>query len=204
MRTGLRLSIGALVTALGCLLAASGAMAASIVGSKHDFASNTASAFKGTSDQTCIYCHAAHNAKTADVLWNKNSTTATYTLYSSNTMEHAATQPAGVSKLCLSCHDGSIAADSFGTTAGTKFLTSANSSYFGTDLSNDHPISMAYPTADTAIVPAATVKAAGLPLYGAGNTVECGSCHNTHDPAIPKFLRKANASSALCTTCHIK
>jgi predicted CXXCH cytochrome family protein len=41
-----------------------------------------------------------------------------------------------------------------------------------------------------------------VPLYTA--KVECGSCHNVHDPQYPGFLRKSNAASALCTTCHIK
>ena len=39
-------------------------------------------------------------------------------------------------------------------------------------------------------------------LYGTGNTVQCSSCHTTHDPTNGSFLRKANTNSALCTTCH--
>ena len=44
--------------------------------------------------------------------------------------------------LCLSCHDGSIALDSFGgatsTTAGA--INSSSKANLGTDLTNDHPI----------------------------------------------------------------
>jgi predicted CXXCH cytochrome family protein len=60
-------------------------------------------------------------------------------------------------------------------------------------------------TVDTAFVAAATVKTTGgLRLYGATNTLECGSCHNVHDNTAAPFLRKSNAASALCKTCHIK
>ncbi|MBI3593131.1 MAG: hypothetical protein HY099_06610 [Nitrospirae bacterium] len=34
--------------------------------------------------------------------------------------------------------------------------------------------------------------------------VECPSCHDPHDPSRNTFLRKSNAGSALCLTCHIK
>jgi hypothetical protein len=60
-----------------------------------------------------------------------------------------------------------------------------------------------------------------LPLYtrtfttrGAGPSVECGSCHDPHvaqDQSGPNgqtagatFLRISNASSAVCTSCHVK
>ncbi len=46
-----------------------------------------------------------------------------------------------------------------------------------------------------------------IKLYAGG--VECGSCHNVHDPGLGmspsgKFLRVSNAASALCLTCHKK
>ena len=59
-----------------------------------------------------------------------------------------------------------------------------------------------------------------LPLYtraftaGSGPSVECGSCHDPHvaegqvgpnsQTAGATFLRISNASSAVCTTCHVK
>jgi len=60
-----------------------------------------------------------------------------------------------------------------------------------------------------------------LPLYtrtfaarGAGPSVECGSCHDPHvsegqagpngQVAGGTFLRVSNASSAVCTSCHVK
>ena len=46
----------------------------------------------------------------------------------------------------------------------------------------------------------------GLPLYNGflGPTVECASCHDPHKTQYGTFLRKSNASSGLCLTCHVK
>jgi len=81
----------------------------------------------------------------------------------------------------------------------------------GINLGNDHPISMPYPTPvqDPAFkTPTDAQKGWGgsspneVKLYA--GSVECGSCHNVHDPATGPFLRKSNAASALCLTCHKK
>lgn len=34
--------------------------------------------------------------------------------------------------------------------------------------------------------------------------VECASCHDPHNTANGTFLRRSNANSALCLTCHVK
>lgn len=84
-------------------------------------------------------------------------------------------------------------------------------SYLTTDLRDDHPISMSYPT--PAQDPAFNVPPDAEKGWGAGSSaeiklysgkVECPSCHNVHDPGVVPFLRKPNANSALCLTCHIK
>ena len=96
------------------------------------------------------------------------------------------------------------------------------------DLGGNHPVGVPYPNQTTggsynginvvAIAgfnAAASVTTAGLRLYPdasvTGNAlgVECGSCHDPHGvtsggATIAKFLRKDNANSALCTTCHAK
>ncbi len=74
----------------------------------------------------------------------------------------------------------------------------------GPDLTNDHPISMPYPTPDVDpnfFVPPDTQKGwSDVKLFR--GRVECPSCHNPHDPTNEPFLRKTMAASALCTTCH--
>jgi len=161
-------------------------------------------------------------------LWNRALTAvSTYDLYDSTTrvgsfINATMAAPTGVSKLCLSCHDGTIAIDSFGRsdTTGLPFESTpgeyvgdinANANIGGgtpggtsSDLSNDHPVSFVYADSvagDTEIIAAA----GGLPLFG-GN-LECATCHDVHaTESVPdtKLLRVDNAGSLLCLTCHDK
>jgi hypothetical protein len=123
---------------LGLVLVA-GIAGAQITGSAHDFSGQG----WGTIE-ICQPCHTPHNASIAlpVVLWNHEVTAATYTLYTSPTMNATTGQPDGVSRACLSCHDGTVALDSFGGATGTNFI--GGDANFGTDLSNDHPVSFAY------------------------------------------------------------
>jgi predicted CXXCH cytochrome family protein len=105
----------------------------------------------------------------------------------------------------MSCHDGTVAIGNFGTiTSDTHYVT--GKSLLGTNLSNDHPIGFTYDaalvSADPGLVSPATVVTAGLPLFS--SKMECSTCHGVHDNTNAPFLRKTNASSALCLTCHIK
>jgi len=196
----------AMVVAVAWLGFATAAAAQGISGTAHDLR-----ALAGTNGEICIVCHTPHDADqvvTAAPLWNHTVTTATYTVYSSATLDSTPGQPNGVSKLCLSCHDGTVAIDAFAGAAGT---TSINATFqVGTDLRYDHPISMAYDSvADTGLWNE-TVTASGLggtidsDMLFAGN-VECASCHDPHDAAgVTNFLVKSNAASALCLTCHNK
>ena len=120
-------------------------MAQSISGTLHDF---SGAAWNSTGE-LCIVCHTPHNGDNtvADApLWNHEITTATFTLYSGFDMDATVAQPGSSSKLCLSCHDGTVALENFGATAtGTNFIT--GSALLGTDLSDDHPISFTYDAA---------------------------------------------------------
>ncbi len=183
---------------------------AQITGTDHDFSGDT----WNPSGQICIVCHTPHNGDTLVVgapLWNHEVTLASHTPYSSSTLDATVGAPSGTSKLCLSCHDGTVALDNFGgTTTGTNFI--GGLADFGTDLSNDHPISFVY---DAALATAdgglqdPTTQSSGLggtitgDLLFAGS-LECGSCHDVHDNTVAPFLRKSNAASALCLTCHAK
>ena len=193
------------VVALVVLVARSSA--ASIVGTKHDM-----SAMTNSSGQVCVACHTPHNAQTAQLvpLWNHTATAATFTLYSSVTAKSSPGQPTGYSKACLSCHDGTLALDSFGgkTPAGAGMITGR--AKIGTDLSDDHPVSFTYDgalaTANGGLVSPTSAShvdsAKTVPLFN--GKLECSSCHDAHDNTNTYFLRKSNAGSALCLTCHNK
>jgi predicted CXXCH cytochrome family protein len=176
-------------------------------------------------DEVCVFCHTPHagNTKVGVALWNKGTPAGPYTMYSSSTLDMTiAGSPQGVSLACLSCHDGTLALDNMINGPGSGHYTASGASQaytwnstntlssgvasLGTDLSNDHPISITYDnTVDTAFNSAASVTAAGLPLYGASSDqVECATCHNPHEATLPTFYRMDNAGSAMCTTCHIK
>ena len=181
---------------------------AAITGSKHDFSGKS----WNPGGEICVVCHTPHNAaSTIAPLWNHAVTTATFTLYSSSTLNATMGQPAGVSKACLSCHDGTVALNSFGGTTGSEMIT--GKPLLGTDLSNDHPVSFTYDTAlATADKELANPSSASSGLGGTikadmlfSDKLECASCHDVHNGAgISKLLVKSNSGSALCLTCHTK
>ena len=94
----------------------------------------------------------------------------------------------------------------------------AGGPFLGLDLRNDHPITMIYETARAAtstefvlqVITGSKITVGAslpLPLFGSGTataTVECGSCHNPHSNINAPFLRKSNANSAICLSCHVK
>ncbi len=156
-------------------------------------------------------CHTPHNADTTVTdgpLWNHEVTTATYTVYSSPTMDVAVGQPGGTSKLCLSCHDGTVAVDNFGgTTTGTVEIPPYAD--ITTDLSDDHPIGMGWThqtVAEGSCVESChfvngEVTIRKLPVFE-GN-IECATCHDVHrKEEIESLLRISNSGSDLCLTCH--
>ena len=179
--------------------------AAGITGTAHDLSGRG-----WGSTEKCIFCHTPHNAKAASngPLWNHAATATTFTLYASSTLNSTPGQPGASSMACLSCHDGTVALDSYGTATGTNMLT--GSKMLGTSLSDDHPISITYDaalaTADGELVAptsASSVDVANtVPLFA--GKMECASCHDVHDNTFTKFLRKSNTGSALCLTCHVK
>lgn len=198
---------------LVCALLSTGLFAV-ITGSLHDF---SASGWAG--GEICLPCHTPHNAKVAPddlvPLWNHDVTAAVFTLYSSPTGTLDAGplgQPAGVSKACLSCHDGTVALDAYGTNVPVPNMIGGVYD-LGTDLSNDHPISFTYDTAlattdgelfDPATDPSGLGGTIGNDLLFAGQ-LECASCHDVHNTAaVASLLVKSNAASALCLTCHDK
>ncbi len=127
-------------------------------------------------------------------------------MYSSPTMDaEAARGPTGASLMCLGCHDGVTAIDAFDGNSGTTML--AGSAVIGTDLRDDHPISMVYDAQlvgmDRGLRPVSDPAVASL--LREGNTVQCTSCHEPHNRSgLPHLLRTDNTGSALCLTCHDK
>ena len=130
--------------------------------------------------------------------------------------------PGSTSLLCLSCHDGSVAVNSYGNTSQPASSRSGGGGTIGAQyvigkdnyLGNHHPIGFSYDAAqavDTELRPsgAATMGSAGPVsdhLYGATNQMECGTCHAVHNKGNTgeTLLWRSDASSRLCLTCHDK
>ena len=131
--------------------------------------------------------------------------------------------PGSTSLLCLSCHDGSVAVNSYGNswqlsrsvrngggTIGAQYIIGRDN-YLG----NHHPIGFSYDkvqAVDTQIRSAdtATLGGAGVVrdhLLGPGNTqMECGTCHSVHNKGNTgeTLLWRSDVNSQLCLTCHDK
>ena len=198
--------------------------------------------------QLCVFCHTPHGAATgATPLWNRKVAgegyTQSYVLYDSNTLDAkqvqgSLEQPGGSSKLCLSCHDGTVAVGNVNVLNGTSptpnptttstiatsggpnmpvgsGTTTGFTRNLGTNLSNDHPISVSYnetlvfrdgelrsPTANPTLIgvrspgnkPKLKLENTGTPGPNQAQ-VQCATCHDPHiretDSSVgnQKFLR---------------
>ena len=131
--------------------------------------------------------------------------------------------PGSVSLLCLSCHDGSVAVNSYGNTSQPTASQSGGGATIGAQyligkdnyLGNHHPIGFDYDavqSVDTEIRSADTAElgSAGTVrthLLGAGNTkMECSTCHSVHNKGNSgeSLLWRSDVNSQLCLTCHDK
>ncbi len=192
----------------------------SVVNSKHNLSVSGPGSVKAEKDGgICVFCHAVHNAGSETPLWNHTlSNVSDYKTYSSATMKSGTVgpQPNGASKLCLSCHDGTVALGSLHSRKATIAMQGgvttmpAGPSNMGTDLSHDHPISFQYdsklykdslgdltdPLCDPTKLPDKVRLQEKI-------WMQCTTCHDPHDNQFPNFLVMDNTNSALCATCHI-
>lgn len=198
--------------ALGYLLLSGGLANAAIVGTAHDFSA----AGWNASGEVCVTCHTPHNSDTSVAgapLWNHTVTQAVFTLYASDSLDAIVAQPDGASRLCLSCHDGTVALDAFSRANPVPGTFIQGSAMLSPDLNNDHPISFDYTPAlaaqdGTLRDPTNFVTALGGTIQRdfmrGGTRMQCSACHEVHGNGIANFLRVSNAGSALCLTCHDK
>jgi predicted CXXCH cytochrome family protein len=194
------------LTAIAGLFIA-GTASADIAGSVHDFTAEITS-----NTDICAYCHTPHAADATiseAPLWDHALSTKVYTtVYSSITMDEAMDTDVatwGISRLCLSCHDGVTGVDSYGGSTGTNTMqntgtwNTVGANYQGLDISQEHPVSI--PPTDAQVRNSPT---AAETKYFGGN-VECASCHDVHDQSgQANLLVMNNASSAMCLSCHVK
>lgn len=194
---------------------------------KHNLSVSSTGAVKAlTENEVCVFCHTPHNAAPEmPPLWNRQFSSANYTPYNSPSLQAAIGQPNGYSKLCLSCHDGTIAIGAVrnvrGQSATIQMIGTGvggvmppGSTLIGTNLLNDHPISFVFDqalrSADGELVDPTTLTER-VRLYPGANpgiedSMQCTTCHDPHTVEFPKFLRKnpKGQTDNLCLTCHQK
>jgi len=167
-------------------------------------------------NEGCTACHAPHNAVLqgeGGFLWARGVPQKSYTTYGNRTLDTTAANylkfdnitggytlgtgndPSLHTVLCLSCHD---------TVYSGMTLTNPNNAVVdssGTNLTNNHPVHVAYPNTGTGTgaefwkvtVSSGSVKFADTTAYGYGHPtrlyaadgsttpyIECGTCHNPH------------------------
>src|SRR6185436_364508 len=133
-------------------LAPSLAYAATVANSKHNLSATGPGAVQAASEtDVCLFCHTVHRTTGQTPLWSHTmSAVSNYVVYSSPTLKASVNQPDGSSRLCLSCHDGTVALGMVSCRStpiqmeGSITTLPPGPSNLGTDLSGDHPISFVY------------------------------------------------------------
>ena len=185
---------------------------AQIADTKHNLSATGLFSIKSTTEgEICVFCHTPHNARDVGLLWNRpDSAVPDYTTYSSSSLKAVVGQPTGASKLCLSCHDGTIALGELVSrttevpfAGGIRFIPDGDSKT-GTDLSNDHPISFLFDESlatDNGELVSPSTLTAEVDLDKL-DMLQCTSCHDPHDDTLGNFLVLEQNFSALCVECH--
>lgn len=194
-----------------------------MLGTRHNLGvSGTGAIRASTEAQLCVFCHTPHVPRqfVAAELWNHQQSSADYSLYSSDYLTNlnytAPNQPNARSKLCLSCHDGTVAIGAVYNNGGPQTIGMQNNvttmpalspGNLGTSLANDHPVGYIFDNArDPELIarPWPWNTPVRLDPDASNGTVECITCHEPHDDTNPAFLRVPNTNAALCAFCHEK
>jgi mono/diheme cytochrome c family protein len=190
----------------------------------------------GVNSLTCLSCHDGTTAVDSIInmpgagRYNQAQETVENTAFLNDAWNNRRGPDARVharlsSSECLSCHSPGGGLPGTGATDFTAFV-------IGTDLRNDHPVGIRFPTSagtgtDFKDPPRKEARLAyfdtngnsradsnEIRLYntGEGYEVECASCHDPH--GVPSagpgsvfnatFLRVTNTGSAVCLSCHTK
>lgn len=183
----------------------------SVVNSVHNLSATGPGNIRALDEsRVCIFCHTPHNASPQAPLWNRSNPQTHYRIYDSSTTDARIDQPGGASKMCLSCHDGSIAmglvlsrdaADPI--KLNQQFLPSGRTNLTN-DLSDDHPVGFRF---DRQLfnrdhqLRSPDVVSRDIKLGDRGE-LECIACHNPHNNEHGDFLRIPQRRGVLCNTCH--
>ncbi len=203
-------------------------------GSPHSFSEPIAQKLEGATPASfgrarlCRVCHVPHDhlrAKdlvTRGLLWNRNLRGASYRIYRDDGLpETTASQPSGTSKMCLGCHDGTVASSIFERYASSRAY---DTGYHEIRLAGEepeervltHPISVVYDSSRNENLRPKEESFGGSGLIEdvleGGKVLQCSGCHDIHDQpgeSVPgtHLLRMEQKPSqdgrrGLCHICH--
>jgi len=197
-----------------------------VVSTVHNLSASGPGAIRSMSEtEVCKFCHIPHNAVVAAPLWGHALSKAQYEtprLRRGRPGESPVPQPDGSSRLCLSCHDGTVAlGDVAGEPrpipmSGHERLGPGDRGFLGTDLSGSHPVSFVVTESvlageegevDIGLRSLAELRTdPDVKLDGEGK-MQCTSCHDPHSDRyyvagkVPHFWVKPTVDE-VCTTCH--
>ena len=177
-----------------------------------------------TETQVCKFCHIPHNALEPEPLWGHAlSQVPSYQVPPLRSQGGGpAPQPDGSSRLCLSCHDGTVALGEIAgqarpiEMAGARRLGPGRPGFLGTDLSGSHPISFVISDfgtgdplsdQDIGLKPLSVIRTDSLVRLDAQNKMQCTTCHDAHadryyqEGKVPRFW-VAPTVSEVCLSCH--
>ncbi len=200
---------------------------AGIANTKHNLSVTGPGTIKAVSEtRICVFCHTPHGASPARPLWNHTLSSQTYTLPTSSDPQWSnllttVQQPDGDTRLCLSCHDGTVAIGSVvnlpgpaggagtismqGTAGG--LMPPAAYGFIGTDLSGTHPVSIAMNDALINDKNACTQTGAYTLQYPpGGGAVRLRPTSNTYNGQPGQLITTPTGftynGGVQCTSCH--
>jgi hypothetical protein len=222
-RTQLRVAV---LIVLVCLIAGSTwAQQDSVLGTLHNLSTSGPGEVRALDEtEVCKFCHIPHNAVAPVPLWSHELSETQYEMPAPRGSQAASRshQPDGSSRLCLSCHDGTVALGKVAgepreiAMSGPGRLGPGRRGYLGTDLSGSHPIS--FVVRDDVARERVIESDMGLRsltlitgdrevrLDGQGK-MQCTTCHDPHsdrhyqEGLVPRFWVSSTVDG-VCLKCH--
>ena len=206
--------------------AAHGAAPGNVAATLHNLSVSGPGEIRAVSEtEICKFCHIPHNAVVPTPLWGHGLSQAQYqvpTIRGGGGTRVPTGQPDGSSRLCLSCHDGTVALGEIAGEPRSVAMTGATRlgpgrrGFLGTDLSGSHPVSFVVPEEGTApregdedmgLRPVAVIRADPDVALDKDGKMQCTSCHDPHsdryyqEGRVPHFWVKPTVTE-VCLTCH--
>jgi hypothetical protein len=218
-----------LAVAAGLILAQAAPAVAqhqSVVSTPHNLSASGPGEIHAVSEtEVCKLCHIPHNAEVPVPLWSRPLSKAQYLtpeVRAGGEHRTPAPQPDGSSRLCLSCHDGTIAlGEVLGepqpiAMAGAERIHPGRKGFIGTDLSGSHPVSFVVTPSDLegledtdiGIRSLSAIVGDGDVRLDAEGKMQCTTCHDPHADRyfvpgrMPRFWVRPTVDE-VCLTCHV-